>query len=276
MILTPASHDSGGRAELLSELRAGPFLVTHKRYSSDFTQGFHEHETGSIDFILEGGGKGVYAGRELVSIPGTVEFFREEVRHNFIGGGNSGGGGGIRTMHVVIPGDMLRRIPGLRDISLERLTHTRSLSLAILLLGEIHQKDRSASLVTESVIHELVDEIAQASARPSTRAGWIGSVRDYLHAVQDRPVTLQELANHAGVHRSHLARVFKCKLGLSVGAYHRGVRIQLAAQHLARKDASIARVSNKMGFADQAHLTRMFRERIGVTPNQYRQCLRLR
>lgn len=271
MILTPMQHDHAGDAELLGDLRAGPFRVTHKHYTHDFAQGYHEHDAGSIDFVLEGGGRGVYAGREIDSCAGMVEFFREEIRHKFVGGG-----GGIRTMHVLLPGDMLRGEADLRDIALETLTHTRAQAIALAILNELHEADASSALQAESLIHELIDEVTQAAARPRARAGWLGTVRDYLHAVQDRPVTLAELAEHAGVHRAHLARVFKSKIGVSVGAYHRALRAQMAAHRLAAKSASIARVARETGFADQAHLTRVFRDRYGVTPSTYRDRLRRR
>jgi len=271
MILTPMQHDQAGDAELLGDLRAGPFRVTHKHYTHDFAQGYHEHDAGSIDFVLEGGGRGVYGGREIESCAGMVEFFREEIRHKFVGGG-----GGIRTMHVLIPGDMLRGETGLRDIALETLTHTRAQAIALALLDELHHSDESSGLLAESLVHELIDEVTQAAVRPRARAGWLGRVREYLHDVQDRPVALSELAAHAGVNRAHLARVFKAKLGVSVGAYHRAVRAQLAAQQLASQGASIARVASEVGFADQAHLTRVFRERYGITPSVYRKRLRRR
>jgi len=271
MILTPMQHDHSGDAELLGDLRAGPFRITHKRYTHDFAQGYHEHEQGSIDFVLEGGGRGVYAGREVESRAGMVEFFREEIRHKFVGGG-----GGIRTMHVLLPGDVLRGSAGLRDIALETLVHTRAQAIALALLGELHDTDESSMLQAESLIHELIDEVTRAAARPRARAGWIGTVRDYLHEVHGRPVTLAELADHAGVHRAHLAREFKSKLGVSVGAYHRAVRVQLAAQRLACGGVSIARVAHETGFADQAHLTRVFRDHFKVTPSVYRRRLRRR
>jgi AraC-like DNA-binding protein len=271
MILTPMQHDHAGEAELLDELRAGPFRVTHKHYTHDFAQGYHAHEGGSIDLILEGGGRGIYAGREIVSHAGMVEFFREEIRHKFLGGG-----GGIRTMHVLLPGNLLRDISQLRDIACETLTHTRALRLSIALLRELRCTDRSSSLETESLIHELIDEVTNAAAAPNPRAGWIGTVRDALHALHDRPVTLDELALAAGVNRAHLARVFKSKLGVSVGQYHRSVRAHRAARRLTNHDASIARVARETGFADQAHLTRVFGDHFGITPSAYRRCLRRR
>ncbi len=271
MILTPMQHDHSGDATLLGELYAGAFQVTHKHYTHDFAQSYHEHEGGSIDFILEGGGKGIYAGREIVSRAGMVEFFREEIRHKFIGGG-----GGIRTMHVLIPGAMLRKCTQLRDIACEALIHTRALQLALGLLHELNNPDGSSPLESESLVCALIDEVTRVGSAPNPRAGWIGTVRDVLHDAHDRTVSLDELATIVGVNRSHLARVFKSKLGMSVGQYHRAVRIHRAAQRLSDTRVSMARVAQETGFADQAHLTRVFRNHFKVTPSAYRQCLRRR
>jgi AraC-like DNA-binding protein len=271
MILAPLQHDCSGDAELLSELAAGPFRVTHKSYTCDFAQSYHEHEQGSIDFILQGGGRGIYCGREIVSCAGMVEFFREEIRHKFVGGG-----GGIRTMHVLLPADVLREMDAIRNISVEAMTHTQAQRIALRLLSEITTPDRSSPLEIESLIHELLDEVVCASTKPTVRAGWMGVACDYLSSVHDRSVTLSELAAVASINRAHLARVFKSKLGISVGTHHRNLRAQRAAEQLASSDLSISRVAHAAGFSDQAHLTRVFRDRFGVTPSAYRSCLRRR
>lgn len=271
MILTPMQHDHSGDALLLGEMHAGACRVTHKHYTHDFAQSYHEHEGGSIDFILEGGGTGIYAGRKIMSRAGMVEFFREEIRHKFVGGG-----GGIRTMHVLVPGAMLRECAHLRDVTCEALTHTRALHLALGLLNELNHPDTSSALSSESLVYELIDEVVRAGSGANPRAGWIGKVRDALHDAHDRTVSLDELATIAGVNRSHLARVFKSKLGMSVGQYHRAVRVHRAAQRLSDPHASIARIARETGFADQAHLTRVFRDQFQITPSVYRQCLRRR
>ena len=128
----------------------------------------------------------------------------------------------------------------------------------------------------ESLIYELLGEVANASERPIARAGWMGKACDYLRDHTDQAVSLSEVATHVGVDRSHLARVFKGKLGLTVGDYHRGLRTHAAAHQLAGSEIPIARIANEYGFSDQAHMTRVFKDRFGVTPNVYRTCLRRR
>ena len=268
MVLSPAQADLSGFADLLCERRAGDIRVTHKSYSHDFEQSWHEHNSGSIDFILEGGGVGTYAGREVISSPGVVEFFREEIRHRFRSYGS-----GIRTMHVLLPAELISELPQLRDIALEELRHTRAVALASMLLSELHTPDASSGMQIESLVHELLDEITSTLSGPNPRAGWIGHARDALHEAEDRPLSLSQLAELIGIDRAHLARTFKAKLGMSVGAYHRRIRLERASRLIASTDDALVRIAQCCGFADQAHFTRVFHAHMGTTPSRFRQSL---
>jgi AraC family transcriptional regulator len=261
--------DIRGEARLHNCVQAGDFYITHKSYTHDFEQSWHEHPEGSIDFILDGGGLGTYGGREIRSAAGMVEFFREGVRHRFRSDVT-----GIRSMHVVLPGEMLSGIAGLRHIGVEEMSHTRAIGLASRLLGELTRRDRSSCLEIESLSHELLDEVVGVVSTVDRRAGWIGAVRDVLHSVTDRGVTLGELSGVAGVSKGHLAREFRGAMGVSVGEYHRRVRIERAARELAQGDESIARIGFGCGFVDQAHFTRVFGELYGVTPGVFRASLK--
>ena len=48
------------------------------------------------------------------------------------------------------------------------------------------------------------------------------------------------------------------------------VRFRLAGWHLLQMDMPIAEVGFVCGYSDQAHLTREFNRRVGVTPARYR------
>lgn len=270
-MLSPAATDLAGFATLHSKRVVGDIRVTHKSYSGDFAQSWHEHEAGTIDFVLAGGGRGTYAGREVISSPGMVEFFREDLRHRFQSNGT-----GIRSMHIVVPGSLLRTVRGLRDVSVEELTHTRALALASRVLMELDAPDASSDLQIESLVHELIDEITRTASGPNPRAGWIGRARAALHDSISQPLSLCELAAIVGIDRAHLARTFKARLGQSVGEYHRRVRLEHAARLIASSDEPLVRIAQRCGFSDQAHLTRMMRQHLGTTPGQYRQCLRRR
>jgi AraC-like DNA-binding protein len=66
-----------------------------------------------------------------------------------------------------------------------------------------------------------------------------------------------------------LIRVFRAEVGLTPHAYVVDVRVR-RAQALLKEGASPADAAARVGFADQAHLTRAFKARVGVAPGAYR------
>ncbi|WP_194721830.1 AraC family transcriptional regulator [Noviherbaspirillum malthae] len=93
--------------------------------------------------------------------------------------------------------------------------------------------------------------------------------RDYLHAHYDQDISLDELAEVAGVDRFRLTRGFKHVYGLAPHAYLIQLRLSRARRLLAHGETP-ADVAAMLGFADQSHLGRWFRRAYGLTPAAYR------
>ena len=92
--------------------------------------------------------------------------------------------------------------------------------------------------------------------------------RDYLAANAFRRVPLEVLAVISGLSKFHLLRVFKAQTGLTPWQFQTQLRIDLARKLLAAGEAP-GQVAVACGFADQSHLTRRFRQLVGVTPAAY-------
>jgi AraC-like DNA-binding protein len=67
------------------------------------------------------------------------------------------------------------------------------------------------------------------------------------------------------------SRMFARHMGLPPHAYRKQKRIRKAKQMLIDR-VPISRVAVETGFADQSHLTRHFKQVVGVTPGQYIGC----
>ena len=93
-------------------------------------------------------------------------------------------------------------------------------------------------------------------------------VRDYLHAHFDQNVQLSDLAGIAGLSKGTLIAGFKTHFGVPPQRYLIQVRLG-EARALLRRGVGIAEAAYAAGFADQAHLTRHFRDVLGVTPARY-------
>jgi transcriptional regulator GlxA family with amidase domain len=67
-----------------------------------------------------------------------------------------------------------------------------------------------------------------------------------------------------------LGRLFRQHLRQSPAAYVRERRIVAVATHLVTTDASLEQISERCGFANRNHLTRVFIKLMGVAPISYR------
>ena len=97
--------------------------------------------------------------------------------------------------------------------------------------------------------------------------------RAHLRERFDRAVPLAELAEVAGLSRFELVRRFHAQTGLTPHAFQTDLRIARARALLAAGDPPAA-VAADCGFADQPHLTRVFKRSVGVTPGRYARAAR--
>lgn len=113
---------------------------------------------------------------------------------------------------------------------------------------------------------------ATASESRPARGGDDPAVRRAAAMLLDRladPPTLAELAREAGLSREGLVRRFGAACGLPPMAW--ALQRRLArARALLRAGVAPAEAAAVLGFADQAHLTRLFRRAAGTTPGRYR------
>ena len=137
---------------------------------------------------------------------------------------------------------------------------------------EIRLRQPGASLVVEGLLFELLGTLVRKRALEQTHPGdhRLRRAMDYLEANFQRRVTVAEVAAKSGIHPSYLAELFRGRHATSVGEWVRNRRLEFVRDALRNPALPISCIAVKAGFADQSHLTRLFRARFGVTPAEYR------
>jgi AraC family transcriptional regulator len=79
-------------------------------------------------------------------------------------------------------------------------------------------------------------------------------------------LSVESLANEAGLSPAHFARAFKETMGVAPHQYLLHLRLERSRRLLDAENATLADVAQRAGFADQAHFTRLFKREYGVTP----------
>ena len=101
----------------------------------------------------------------------------------------------------------------------------------------------------------------------------VDQIRDFIMSDLTRNLSLDDLAGVAGVSPFHFARAFKQATGLSPLQYVLEQRLSSAREALATSKSSLADIAYDVGFSSQAHMTDVFKKRLGVTPGRYRKQL---
>lgn len=83
-------------------------------------------------------------------------------------------------------------------------------------------------------------------------------------------VTITEDAAHAGVSSRYLSKLFHEKLHIGVAEYLASVRVsQAISQKYVSPECSLTDLALDAGFGSLRHFSRVFREKMGVSPRRY-------
>ena len=95
-------------------------------------------------------------------------------------------------------------------------------------------------------------------------------VREYIEARLEENLDIPALAAVAGLSTFYFARAFKQSTGMTPHDFVVQCRLRRVQELLASTDLPLSEIAVAVGFADQSHCARRFRERVGMTPSRYR------
>jgi AraC family transcriptional regulator len=136
----------------------------------------------------------------------------------------------------------------------------------------LHQEFRAGGITELLAIEEHL--LRALDHRPTEREGGdsraLRIAREVIEANSQKPMRLGAVARQAGVTAPYLARLFRRRLGRTMGEYLRSLRARRAAALLASSPVALADIAVVTGFADQSHLCRVFKAEYGMSPLRYR------
>ncbi|WP_071829092.1 helix-turn-helix domain-containing protein [Citrobacter sp. S-77] len=99
----------------------------------------------------------------------------------------------------------------------------------------------------------------------------INSITKYIEDnIEAKNIHIDSLVSYSGYSRRYLQKIFKDKLGFSIGKYIQLRRISRAAILLRLSNLSISSISTRLCYDSQQTFTREFKKNTGHTPLQYR------
>ncbi|NLD87218.1 MAG: helix-turn-helix transcriptional regulator [Clostridiales bacterium] len=162
-----------------------------------------------------------------------------------------------------------------RDNPVFRCAPSVPLETYIMPMLNIPEKSRSAELRQLANLLLFISRLMEIGEKPcdisySDYAAHIRRATRYIEENYYRELTVENLASHTGVNRSHLYRIFKSTMGVSVQQYILEYRLSRAKALLFTADLSMSEIAASCGFPDQSHFSRAFKSLYGDSPRMYK------
>jgi AraC family transcriptional regulator len=195
-----------------------------------------------------------------------------------------------KAMHLYLPTTLFQRLnddfniprapahsiqyrAGIRD----EVIHQIALSLA----SELTNETAAGRMYVEAVslalaarlLHKYCNGAVRALTAPSSHPLdqiRIHRVLDFISTNIDNDITLDDLAQTAGLSRFHFVRKFNLAMGIPPHRYLSRLRLEKAMLELAAGKLPIAVIALNAHFSSQASFTRAFHGATGMTPKEYR------
>lgn len=241
--------------------------LAERTYPGGFKTPVHSHVRAYFCLILHGTSAQTFGAKARVRTPRMTLFYPPHEMQSEVFG--SGGG---RIFNIEVDA---RWFSHLREYFVIRDESTcfpgGSVTwLMTRLYDEFLGNNYCSSLTIEGLTLEIIAEASRKSIAHDGVVRWLEQARDLIHEQFADNISLRSIASVVGVHPVHLASAFRKHYRCTIGDYRRRLRIEYACRELSRSRLSLAEIALAAGFSHQAHFSRIFKRRMGVTPTQYR------
>jgi AraC-like DNA-binding protein len=147
--------------------------------------------------------------------------------------------------------------------------------LARLLGNEIRSPSRHA-VYAESLVGSIIAGMLDLSGEADEKTGGrltqaqMNRLQSHVDRVGGYRMSVAEMAATVGLSESWFSSVFKTTTGQTPLQWQLSKRVEQAKALLETSDHSVASIAIQLGFSDQAHLTKVFRQVEGETPAAWR------
>lgn len=256
-----------------------PGLVLGSARFSTFSFDRHFHLDYHIGLVTEGVQRQRFGGKTVLIGPGSVSLMPPGEIHD--GMGEGGQSYALRTFRLSreLLSDVVEDLSGAaREPALvgATLDDPELAAQLVRLFDAMRINEQAASLAVQSEWLRLLDLLLTRSRAivPQQTGGALSPlqwqrVRDYCFAHLSEKITLDALAALCDLGRFQFLRQFKQTIGMTPHAWLLRLRLEHACALLTRSSQTIAEVAQGVGFYDQSHFNRAFRQAFGVAPSNY-------
>ncbi len=128
---------------------------------------------------------------------------------------------------------------------------------------------RDASV--KALVYQIISALIAAQDAPSPNQKKLAPALSYLHAhYTDADFSVELLAKKTGVSRRYFEKLFFAEKGTTPRDYVIELKMSLARELLLNEKLSVSDVACELGYADVYHFSKIFKQKVGKTPGEYK------
>ena len=118
----------------------------------------------------------------------------------------------------------------------------------------------------------LISRSISVAEEPASikRSELIEQIISEFHTSPQYPLVISKFARKYSVSTNHLIREFKKSTGKSPSQYLIDIRIKKAEELLLFSNYTSSQIAEFLGYYNYSYFSRLFKKRVGVSPNEYR------
>ena len=161
-----------------------------------------------------------------------------------------------------------KKISSLVTSIIEETEEEGILSIA---LSNIHLVELMLHII--KLTHPDLSLITDIGAQTPEHIRYVSYALSYIHENFSKKILIPEIAAHLNISARYLSKIFFQHMNLTILNYINLYRINHAIDLMLHTDLTLTNISAIIGLKDSQHFSKLFKNAIGIPPNQYRKLI---
>ena len=121
-----------------------------------------------------------------------------------------------------------------------------------------------------SKLGDSIDFFGKSSMPMTSESSLSRRIADHIELRYSREISTKTISEHFYLSESHIARIFKREMEMSITDYIRKIRLEHAKRLLQATSVPINSIALNVGYHDANYFSRIFTKEVGISPSEYR------
>jgi len=135
----------------------------------------------------------------------------------------------------------------------------------------VYQEGKAYEILSHQ-LQQYLDDLNGAGEHKILRQATLSKIENAAEIIEDEISQMDNivsLAKRVGLNQNTLQQGFKRLYKASVNEYIRNFRVEKAKELLENSDMNISEISYKLGINSRSYLSKLFKEKYGISPKEY-------